>query len=229
MVPPPEGSVCVHHQSLYPGVPTPREAHYSAVRGSRKDDVAASTNFPPLPRNMMKSKTSASPAEEEQPPPAVPLSTKKGTETEEVENGMDVRFIPPSENYEFQTPSQRKIRHWIRATGQIEDPSAHVMALAYMSDSFLLGTALIANDVPFSDISMIVSLDHTIYFHQQPKADEWLMHCVESPWTGNDRGLVVGRFFTQNGTHIATVVQEGLLRYGKKFIEKTIAERDAKL
>lgn len=81
-----------------------------------------------------------------------------------------------------------------------------------MSDSFLLGTALIANDISFSDIGMMVSLDHTIYFHKQPKADEWLMHCVESPWTGNDRGLVVGRFFTQDGTHVATVIQEGLIR-----------------
>lgn len=203
MVPPPAGQKTVHHQSLYPGVPTPREiqASYNPHRGPQKTKGGANDK-----------KRESREDELSSPPPANPLSSKKGEETEEVENGMDVRFIPPSENYEFQTPSQRRTRHWIRATGEIEDPKAHIMALAYMSDSFLLGTSLIANKVPFRDVSMMVSLDHAIYFHEQPKADEWLMHCVETPWTGNDRGLVIGRFFTQDGTHVATVVQEGLIR-----------------
>lgn len=91
------------------------------------------------------------------------------------------------------------------------------MGLAYMSDTHLLGVSVLANDFKVSsDLAMMVSLDHTIYFHQQPKADDWMMHCVESPWTGSERGLVIGRFFNQDGAHIATVIQEGVMRLKKE-------------
>lgn len=189
MKPPKDASNSVTHQSLYPGVPTPYETPEYHPYKDRKT---------PSPDT----------------PPSTPFSSKnkKATENEEVENGMDVRFIPPSDNYDLQQPALRRTRHWIRATGTITDPRAHVMALAYMSDSFLLGTALAANQVRFADVTMMVSLDHTVYFHRPVRADEWLMHCVESPWTGNDRGLVIGRFFSKEGEHVATVFQEGLIR-----------------
>lgn len=223
MIPPPDGHVSLSHQSLYPGVPSPRESQNYVSHLRLKKKGFAKRGSPESSYNAF-----AVQADKLSPPIPVPPSADKKSsvpkeEEGEVENGIDVRFIPPSEEYIGQAPSQRRIRHWIKAQGKIVDPLAHVMALAYMSDSFLLGTAMIANDVHFSDMSMMVSLDHTIYFHKPPKADEWLMHCVESPWTGDDRGLVVGRFFSLEGDHVATVIQEGLLRLSDS------AQRDAKL
>ncbi|OAA60337.1 Acyl-CoA thioesterase [Niveomyces insectorum RCEF 264] len=63
-------------------------------------------------------------------------------------------------------------------------------------------------------VAMMVSLDHTIYFHNQKavKADEWLLTEMETPWAGDERGLVVQRIWSQDGLLVATCVQEGLVR-----------------
>ncbi|KAF2663921.1 Thioesterase/thiol ester dehydrase-isomerase [Microthyrium microscopicum] len=63
-------------------------------------------------------------------------------------------------------------------------------------------------------VSMMVSLDHTIYFHEPRRfrADEWLFTEMESPWAGDGRGLVIQKIFTQKGVLVATCVQEGVVR-----------------
>jgi len=59
------------------------------------------------------------------------------------------------------------------------------------------------------EVGMMVSLDHTIYFHRPRdfRADEWIFTEMESPWAGDGRGLVLQRIF-QRGKLIATCVQE---------------------
>ena len=59
-------------------------------------------------------------------------------------------------------------------------------------------------------ISMMVSLDHTIYFHRprEIKADEWLFTEMESPWTGEGRGLVFQKIWSKEGRLVASCVQE---------------------
>jgi acyl-CoA thioesterase 8 len=59
-------------------------------------------------------------------------------------------------------------------------------------------------------IGMMVSLDHTIYFHNPRdfRADEWMFTEMETPWAGDGRGLVFQKMFTRDGKLIATCVQE---------------------
>lgn len=59
-------------------------------------------------------------------------------------------------------------------------------------------------------IGMMVSLDHTIYFHNPRafRADEWLFTEMDSPWAGEGRGLVTQRIWNKEGVLIATCVQE---------------------
>lgn len=61
-----------------------------------------------------------------------------------------------------------------------------------------------------TEIGMMVSLDHTIYFHNRRgfRADEWIFTEMMSPWAGEGRGLVMQRMWAQDGTLIATCVQE---------------------
>lgn len=56
----------------------------------------------------------------------------------------------------------------------------------------------------------MVSLDHTIYFHnpQALKADDWLLASIDSPWAGEGRGLVTQKVWNRDGVHVATCVQE---------------------
>lgn len=59
-------------------------------------------------------------------------------------------------------------------------------------------------------IGMMVSLDHTIYFHNPRafRADEWMFTEMESPWAGDGRGLVLQRIWSKDGRLIASCVQE---------------------
>lgn len=63
-------------------------------------------------------------------------------------------------------------------------------------------------------IGMMVSLDHTIYFHNPTlfRADEWILTEMESPWAGEGRGLVIQKIWSKDGILIATCTQEGVVR-----------------
>ena len=58
----------------------------------------------------------------------------------------------------------------------------------------------------------MASLDHAIWFHRPFRADEWWLYDQWSPSAQGARGLAFGRVFTQDGTLVATVAQEGLIR-----------------
>lgn len=156
----------------------------------------------------------------------------------------------------------RKTRQWVRANGKISPAGGqdtHLGALAYMSDSYFVGTiprvhfvkrfsrhpstpsqapksssaieTESARKPPFShlfvteraansppessalderSIGMMVSLDHSIYFHRPREvvADDWLLSENESPWSGGGRGLVIQKIWSRGGRLLATCVQE---------------------
>jgi acyl-CoA thioesterase-2 len=106
-------------------------------------------------------------------------------------------------------------RFWIRVDGKLpDDELVHQAALTYYSDVTLLGTALVAHGLRFSDPGvMAASLDHTVWFHRPFRADEWLLYDQVSPSAQGGRGLAIGRLFTEDGVLVATAAQEGLIRY----------------
>lgn len=59
-------------------------------------------------------------------------------------------------------------------------------------------------------VGMMVSLDHTIYFHQvrRLKVDDWLLTEVQSHWAGQGRGLVSQKIWDKDGTLLASCTQE---------------------
>ncbi|KAF2124692.1 Thioesterase/thiol ester dehydrase-isomerase [Dothidotthia symphoricarpi CBS 119687] len=178
------------------------------------------------------------------------------------------------ENNDSEHAHVKKCRQWVKARGIISPEGgheAHLSAIAYMSDSYFVGTVarvhklwrystlreskhkstidedvlkklLAMDDVelkrlnivdeadldrirrlkngetavedPIPEIGMMVSLDHTIYFHNPRtfRADEWIFTEMETPWAGDGRGVVHQRMYTQDGVLIATCVQEGVVR-----------------
>jgi len=163
-------------------------------------------------------------------------------------------------------PQHKRARMFVRVKGKITGGhEAHLTALAYMSDSFFIGTVARAHElwrnfppqvdkdqdridmihgtkdprekpgmlrlinkqsqglkgrkessVPQQDederpeIGMMVSLDHTIYFHNPRdfRADEWMLEEMETPWSGDHRGLVMQRIWSSEGKLVATCIQE---------------------
>ncbi|MEP7736745.1 acyl-CoA thioesterase II [Nocardioides sp. 31GB23] len=107
-------------------------------------------------------------------------------------------------------PSRSRL--WLRVEGDLgDDPTAHLAAFTYASDISLLGATLAAHPIGPEQIQM-ASLDHTIWFHQPFRADEWWLYDQVSPAAHGGRGLAIGRVFTQDGSLVATVAQEGLIR-----------------
>ncbi|MGB7034530.1 MAG: acyl-CoA thioesterase II [Xanthobacteraceae bacterium] len=103
---------------------------------------------------------------------------------------------------------------WMRATGRLPDePAIHQCVLAYASDMMLLDAALIPHQRSvFSADIMAASLDHALWFHRPFRADEWLLYAQDSPNLAGSRGFSRGLIFSADGTLVASVAQEGLLR-----------------
>jgi acyl-CoA thioesterase II len=103
---------------------------------------------------------------------------------------------------------------WIRAAGKLPDDQAlHSCVLAYASDLTLLGASLLPHQVIIGDPRIQpASLDHAMWFHRSFRADEWLLYDQASPSASGARGFATGRLFTVDGTLVASVVQEGLIR-----------------
>jgi acyl-CoA thioesterase-2 len=103
---------------------------------------------------------------------------------------------------------------WIRATAKLPDePAIHQCVLAYASDMLLLDSALIPHGrTVFEKTLMAASLDHALWFHRPFRTDEWLLYAHESPNLAGSRGFSRGLIFAGDGTLVASVAQEGLLR-----------------
>ena len=107
-----------------------------------------------------------------------------------------------------------KFNVWIRTTSRLPDnPAIHRCVLAYASDMTLLDTALVPHGrTVFEKSIMAASLDHALWFHRPFRADEWLLYAQDSPNLHGARGFARGLIFAADGTLIASVAQEGLLR-----------------
>ena len=101
---------------------------------------------------------------------------------------------------------------WIRPRGRLpEDPLVHTATLVYASDRGLLGTVAWQ---PGSrrDRQMSASLDHAMWFHTPPRFEDWLLYASESPVAHSARALIHGSLHRRDGTRVASVAQEGLVR-----------------
>jgi acyl-CoA thioesterase II len=116
--------------------------------------------------------------------------------------------------YLGETIEDGRFHVWIRAAGRLPDqPAIHQCVLAYASDLTLLDAALLQHGrTVFNDDIMAASLDHALWFHRPFRADEWLLYAQDSPNLGGSRGLARGMIFARDGTLVASVAQEGLIR-----------------
>jgi acyl-CoA thioesterase-2 len=103
---------------------------------------------------------------------------------------------------------------WIKAVEALPDDLAlHQNLLAYVSDFELLGTSTLPHGLPFGQGRVIMaSLDHALWFHREFRIDEWLLYAMDSPNAAGARGFARGQLFSEDGTLVASTVQEGLIR-----------------
>ncbi|MFE7243017.1 acyl-CoA thioesterase [Streptomyces sp. NPDC057580] len=132
---------------------------------------------------------------------------------------MSMRVVPPSAAAGTGSGRGQTEQYvWFRALDPLpDDPLLHVCALAYCSDLSLAPTAALDQEALYplregpSQLAM-ASLDHAMWFHRPFRADDWLLFAQRSPSAGDGRGFNVGDFWTSDGTLVASVVQEAVLR-----------------
>jgi acyl-CoA thioesterase-2 len=132
---------------------------------------------------------------------------------------IDIRHVddPPWEQ-RVKGPRHELHRVWMRANGRLpDDPLLHVCVLTFASDMTLLDSVLIRHGLaPGLDPVNMASLDHAMWFQRRFRADEWFLYATTSPAAAGGRGLATGRFFAQDGRHLVSVVQEGMIRVGDR-------------
>ncbi len=105
-------------------------------------------------------------------------------------------------------------RVWFRASGSLPDaPRLHECLLAYASDFHLLGSTMQPHGVTWMTKGMqVASLDHSMWLHRPFRCDDWLLYDIEGTTAQGARALARGRWFTRDGTLVASTMQEGLIR-----------------
>ncbi|MFG5410184.1 acyl-CoA thioesterase II [Piscinibacter sakaiensis] len=133
------------------------------------------------------------------------------------EQAIEIRPLQALDPFE---PAPQAPAHdlWMRASGVLpDDPVLHQAMLAYASDFGLLRSALLPHGLSFFDPRLhTASLDHAMWFHAEPRMDDWVLYCTESPWGGGARGFCRGTLHDRHGRLLASVAQEGLLRLSER-------------
>jgi len=126
---------------------------------------------------------------------------------------IDFRPIDPVD-FSSPKPQAPVSRTWLRARAPLPDDLAlHQQLLAFASDHNILITALRPHGVTFMTPGLqFATIDHAIWFHRPFRIDDWLLYETESPSASNARGFATGRVYRRDGTLVASVTQEGLLR-----------------
>jgi acyl-CoA thioesterase-2 len=140
--------------------------------------------------------------------------------------------IPESDRHWVAQPRPVEVRHvglptffgggprtgqnlvWMRVPRALPaDPALHQRLLAYMSDLTLLDNIVLPHgrNGRLGPV-MVASIDHAVWFHRVPRVDEWLLYVQDSPAAAGARGFARGTLFARDGTLVASVAQEGLLR-----------------
>ncbi|MDA3041355.1 MAG: thioesterase family protein [Actinomycetota bacterium] len=103
---------------------------------------------------------------------------------------------------------------WMRLLGRVptDDPVLHAALLAWMSDKTISDVTMYPHAQSWTDAGFdILSLDHSMYFYEPARADEWILFTHEAPATRGGRGLARGDMITLEGRRVGALTQEALL------------------
>jgi acyl-CoA thioesterase II len=106
-------------------------------------------------------------------------------------------------------------RVWVKADGELpSDPVLHTATMLYSSDTTVLDSIITTHGLSWGyDRIFAATVNHSVWFHRQVNFNEWLLYSTSSPVATDSRGLGTGYFFDRSRRPVASVVQEGLVKY----------------
>ncbi|MDI3315687.1 MAG: acyl-CoA thioesterase II [Mycobacterium sp.] len=106
-------------------------------------------------------------------------------------------------------------RVWVKAGGVLpDDPVLHTAAMVYCSDTTVLDSVITTHGLSWGvDRIFAATTNHSVWFHRPVDFGDWVLYSTSSPVAADSRGLGTGHFFDRCGRLVATVVQEGVVKY----------------
>ena len=106
-------------------------------------------------------------------------------------------------------------RVWVKADGMLpDDPVLHTATMLYCSDTTVLDSIITTHGLSWGfDRIFAATVNHSVWFHRQVDFGDWVLYSTSSPVAADSRGLGTGYFFDRSRRPVATVVQEGLVKY----------------
>lgn len=106
-------------------------------------------------------------------------------------------------------------RVWLKALGTVPDDRVlHTATMVYSSDTTVLDSVITTHGLSWGfDRIFAASANHSVWFHRPVDFNDWVLYSTSSPVAADSRGLGIGHFFDGAGQLVATVVQEGVLKY----------------
>lgn len=103
---------------------------------------------------------------------------------------------------------------WMRARRPVDgDQVLHRAMLAFACDQVLLEPVLRQANTSWATPGIsVASLDHAMWWHRDVQVDEWLLYVQSSSSAQGGRGLGAARVYASDGTLVASIAQEGMLR-----------------
>ena len=112
-----------------------------------------------------------------------------------------------------QTASHPERALWFRPrTAFRGDAAMHRAVIGFASDVGLVQVGLLQHGRNENPAIQAASLDHSMWFHGDLDASDWLLHVQHSPVARGGRGLSLGSVFSRDGRLVASVAQEILAR-----------------
>ena len=125
---------------------------------------------------------------------------------------VEVRPIEGAAIHEGRLRDPKRQQFWMRVREPLpHDPTLHATAIAYMSDLQLLWLCLSANGLDVARRHEIASVEHSVWFHRDARADDWLLYDQQCLSTSNGLGVVQGCMYARDGRLAASVVTTGTL------------------
>ena len=130
---------------------------------------------------------------------------------------VEIRTV---EKIDLAHPGKRPphIHSWQRVLEELpHDPILHQGALAYASDFGLSTVSLLPHGATLLTPGIkLASVDHAMWFHHHRPWNEWRLYSRDSPIASGARGMNRGQIYDADGTLVATVAQESLIRVATK-------------
>ncbi|MCC6246587.1 MAG: thioesterase family protein [Rubrivivax sp.] len=130
-----------------------------------------------------------------------------------VKPSLDFRLVAPPPLLQLALPEPR-MRFWVRVRHRLpDDPALHAAAFAYLSDWWLNYPATGGHQAEARARGglYVASLNHALWLHRSPRADEWLHFDSVSPVARSGRGLSIAQVHDRQGRLVASATQQNVM------------------